>query len=48
LNVKPNNHHRSHSTTPGTTFLAMSTGQVDLTDFRLSAGVEEPQHAMAF
>jgi len=40
LNVKPNVHHGPHSTKTGVTFLAMFTGNVDLTDFKLSAGVE--------
>jgi quercetin dioxygenase-like cupin family protein len=40
LNVKPNTHHGPHTTDTGATFLAMFTGQVDLTDFKLSAGVE--------
>lgn len=40
LNVKPNTHHGPHTTETGVTFLAMFTGQVDLTDFKLSAGVE--------
>lgn len=40
LNVKPNTHHGPHTTETGTTFLAMFTGHVDLTDFKLSAGVE--------
>lgn len=41
LNVKPNMHHGPHTTETGTTFLAMFTGNVDLTDFRLSKGVEK-------
>jgi quercetin dioxygenase-like cupin family protein len=41
LNVKPNTHHGPHSTETGVTFLAMFTGNVDLTDFKLSAGVEK-------
>ena len=40
LNVKPNMHHGPHATETGVTFLAMFTGNVDLTDFKLSAGVE--------
>lgn len=40
LSVKPNMHHGPHTTDTGVTFLAMFTGNVDLTDFRLSAGVE--------
>ena len=40
LNVKPNVHHGPHTTETGVTFLAMFTGKVDLTDFKLSAGVE--------
>src|SRR5262249_46720154 len=40
LSVKPNEHHGPHGTETGVTFLAMFTGHVDLTDFRLSAGVE--------
>jgi quercetin dioxygenase-like cupin family protein len=40
LSVKPNMHHGPHSTDTGVTFLAMFTGHVDLTDFKLSAGVE--------
>jgi anti-sigma factor ChrR (cupin superfamily) len=40
LNVKPNTHHGPHTTETGVSFLAMFTGQVDLTDFKLSAGVE--------
>jgi len=40
LNVKPNTHHGPHTTETGVTFLAMFTGKVDLTDFRLSKDVE--------
>jgi anti-sigma factor ChrR (cupin superfamily) len=40
LNVKPNTHHGPHTTDTGVTFLAMFTGDVDLTDFKLSRGVE--------
>jgi anti-sigma factor ChrR (cupin superfamily) len=40
LNVKPNTHHGPHTTETRATFLAMFTGRVDLTDFKLSAGVE--------
>jgi anti-sigma factor ChrR (cupin superfamily) len=40
LNVKPNTHHGPHTTDTGVTFLAMFTGDVDLTDFNLSTGVE--------
>jgi quercetin dioxygenase-like cupin family protein len=40
LNVKPNIHHGPHTTETGVTFLAMFTGKVDLTDFKLSKGVE--------
>ena len=40
LNVKPNTHHGPHTTESGTTFLAMFTGDVNLTDFKLSKGVE--------
>ncbi len=46
LNVEPGRHHGPHSTNTGTTFLAMFTGHVDLTDFKLSAGVEEEQLAL--
>ncbi len=40
LSVKPQMHHGPHTTETGVTFLAMFTGHVDLTDFKLSAGVE--------
>lgn len=40
LNVTPQMHHGPHTTDTGVTFLAMFTGHVDLTDFKLSAGVE--------
>lgn len=40
LNVLPNTHHGPHTTNTGVTFLAMFTGKVDLTDFKLSKGVE--------
>jgi quercetin dioxygenase-like cupin family protein len=40
LNVKPNIHHGPHTTKTGVTFLAMYTGKVDLTDFKLSKGAE--------
>jgi len=40
LSVKPNLHHGPHSTQTGVTFLAMFTGNVDLSDFKVSAGVE--------
>ncbi len=40
LSVKPKTHHGPHMTETGVTFLAMFTGNVDLTDFKLSAGVE--------
>jgi len=40
LNVKPKVHHGPHTTETGVTFLAMFTGNVDLTDFKLSEGVE--------
>src|SRR5262245_10963289 len=40
LNVKPNVHHGPHRTETGVTFLAMFTGNVDLTDLKLSKGVE--------
>ena len=46
LNVAPGKHHGLHTTNTGTTFLAMFTGQVDLTDFKLSAGVEEQELAL--
>jgi anti-sigma factor ChrR (cupin superfamily) len=47
LNVKPGTHHGPHTTETGTAFLAMFTGHVDLTDFKLSAGVEEKELAFA-
>jgi hypothetical protein len=47
LSVKPNIHHGPHTTITGTTFLAMFTGQIDLADFKLSADVEEQEHALA-
>lgn len=40
LCVEAGAHHGPHMTNTGTTFLAMFTGQVDLTDFKLSAGIE--------
>jgi quercetin dioxygenase-like cupin family protein len=40
LNVKPNTHHGPHTTPTGVTLLAMFTGKVDLTDLKLSKGVE--------
>lgn len=40
LNVKPGVHHGPHTTKTGVTFLAMFTGDVDLTDFKISRGVE--------
>ena len=40
LNVKPKIHHGPHTTKTGVTFLAMYTGKVDLTDFKLSKGAE--------
>ncbi|HEY4354744.1 MAG TPA: cupin domain-containing protein [Acidobacteriaceae bacterium] len=47
LNVAAGKHHGPHTTNTGTTFLAMFTGQVDLTDFKVSAGVEEKELAMS-
>jgi quercetin dioxygenase-like cupin family protein len=41
LSVESGAHHGPHTTTTGTTFLAMFTGTVDLTDFKLSAGIED-------
>ena len=41
LCVEAGAHHGPHTTSTGTTFLAMFTGQVNLTDFKLSAGVEK-------
>ncbi|HVU00086.1 MAG TPA: cupin domain-containing protein, partial [Acidobacteriaceae bacterium] len=41
LSVEPGAHHGPHTTSTGTTFLAMFTGNVNLTDFKLSAGVEQ-------
>jgi len=40
LNVELNTHHGSHTTKLGATFLAMLTGNVNLTNFRLSKEVE--------
>jgi quercetin dioxygenase-like cupin family protein len=38
FNVKPGREHGPHSTNTGVTFLAMFTGDVSLTDFRLPNG----------
>jgi quercetin dioxygenase-like cupin family protein len=47
LCVEADAHHGPHTTSTGSTFLAMFTGDVDLTDFKLSKGVEKQLEPVA-